>query len=193
MAGTDTLLVVGLGNPGSRYARTRHNVGHMVVDRIAEDVGGSFRAARRAQAMVIEGRMGTPGSGPRVILARTTGYMNTSGVPVSGLASFYGVPPQQVLVVHDDLDLPFGTLRLKQGGGEGGHNGLKDTSRALGTRDYLRLRVGVGRPPGRQHGTRRTRPGPRRGRRGRRTARPPRPRRRPTDRPRTTPRKPVTP
>jgi PTH1 family peptidyl-tRNA hydrolase len=122
----------------------------MVVDRIAEDVGGSFRAARRAQAMVIEGRMGTPGSGPRVILARTTGYMNTSGVPVSGLASFYGVPPQQVLVVHDDLDLPFGTLRLKQGGGEGGHNGLKDTSRALGTRDYLRLRVGVGRPPGRQ-------------------------------------------
>lgn len=145
-----TYLVVGLGNPGPKYAGTRHSIGHMVLDRIAASTGASFKAARRAQAVVIEGRMGAPGSGARTILAKPTTYMNLSGGPVRGLADFYGVAPEDVVVVHDDVDLPFDTVRLKRGGGEGGHNGLRDITRALGTKDYLRVRVGVGRPSGRQ-------------------------------------------
>lgn len=145
-----THLLVGLGNPGPEYARTRHNIGHMVVDRIAETTGGTFRAARRGRAQVIEGHLGTPGSGVPTILARPTVFMNESGAPVRALADFYGVDPAHVVVVHDDVDLPFDVVRLKLGGGEGGHNGLRDISRALGTRDYLRVRVGVGRPPGRR-------------------------------------------
>lgn len=146
----ETYLVVGLGNPGDRYAGTRHNVGQMVLDHIAGQTGGSFKKARRGQAVVIEGRMGAPGRGARTILAKTTTYMNTSGGPVSALADFYSVAPENVIVVHDEVDIPFDTVRLKRGGGEGGHNGLRDISSALGTKDYLRVRVGVGRPPGRQ-------------------------------------------
>ncbi|UYG16576.1 aminoacyl-tRNA hydrolase [Brachybacterium huguangmaarense] len=145
-----THLLVGLGNPGPEYARTRHNVGHMVLDHIAEQTGGTFKAARRAQAQVIEGYLGAPGTGTRTILARTTCFMNLSGGPVAALASFYGVAPSDVVVVHDDVDLPFDTIRLKRGGGEGGHNGLRDVTKALGTKDYLRVRVGVGRPTGRR-------------------------------------------
>ena len=145
-----THLVIGLGNPGPKYAGTRHSIGQMVLDRIAASTGGSFRTARRAQAVVIEGRMGAPGRGARTILAKPTTYMNLSGGPTKGLADFYGVSPEDVIVVHDDVDLPFDTVRLKRGGGEGGHNGLRDISKALGTRDYLRVRVGVGRPGGRQ-------------------------------------------
>ena len=150
---TDTpWLVVGLGNPGAQYAGNRHNVGQMVLDLLAERVGAQFSRHARAQAVVAEGRLGVlPGGrpGPRVVLAKPTTYMNTSGGPVSGLAKYYGVEPEQVLVVHDEVDIPFDTIKLKTGGGEGGHNGLRDISKALGTKDYVRVRVGVGRPPGR--------------------------------------------
>lgn len=143
-----THLVVGLGNPGPKYAATRHNVGQMVLDHIAETAGGRFGAARRAQAVVLEGRLGIPGADERVVLAKTTTYMNVSGGPVAALAAYYDVPPERIVVVHDEVDIPFDTVRLKRGGGEGGHNGLRDITKALGTKDYLRVRVGVGRPPG---------------------------------------------
>lgn len=143
-----TYLLVGLGNPGPKYAATRHNIGHMVLDHLAEQTGGTFRPARRAQASVIEGHLGEPGRVVRTVLAKTGTYMNVSGGPVAALAAFYDVDPEHVVVVHDEVDIPFDTVRLKQGGGEGGHNGLRDITKALGTRDYLRVRVGVGRPPG---------------------------------------------
>ncbi|MGP9695639.1 aminoacyl-tRNA hydrolase [Brachybacterium sp. AOP25-B2-12] len=143
-------LVVGLGNPGSSYARTRHNIGQMVLDHIAAQTGGTFSSARRAQARVVEGYLGAPGSGARTILAEPTCYMNLSGGPVRALADYYDVPPARIVVVHDDVDLPFDTIRVKLGGGEGGHNGLRDITKALGTKDYLRVRVGVGRPSGRK-------------------------------------------
>jgi PTH1 family peptidyl-tRNA hydrolase len=143
-------LVVGLGNPGDRYAGNRHNVGAMVLDRLAADIGGRFSGGR-SQADVLEGRLSPVGGrpGPRVILAKPRSYMNVSGGPVAGLIRFFRVTPTNLLVVHDELDLPFGQLRLKRGGGEGGHNGLRSISQSLGTRDYCRLRVGIGRPPGR--------------------------------------------
>ena len=147
---TETHLLVGLGNPGPQYAATRHNVGHMVLDAIAAELRATFKAARRGQAQVIEGRLGDPPNSVRTILAKTTCYMNLSGGPVKALADFYSVAPENVVVVHDDVDVPFDAVRLKRGGGEGGHNGLRDISKALGTKDYLRVRVGVGRPPGRQ-------------------------------------------
>lgn len=144
-----THLIVGLGNPGPKYAATRHNIGQMVLDHIAAAAGARFSAARRAQAVVIEGRLGIPGADERAVLAKTTTYMNVSGGPVSALAAYYDVPPERIVVVHDEVDIPFEQIRLKFGGGEGGHNGLRDISAALGTKDYLRVRVGVGRPSGR--------------------------------------------
>lgn len=152
-------LVVGLGNPGPQYAGNRHNVGQMVLDELARRTSASFGAgrggvlSRRPQAAVAEARLGTlPGGapGPRVVLAKPTTYMNVSGGPVAALARYYDVPPERVVMVHDELDIPFADVRLKKGGGEGGHNGLRDTTKALGTKDYVRVRVGVGRPPGRQ-------------------------------------------
>lgn len=143
-----THLVVGLGNPGPKYAATRHNVGQMVLDHIASAAGARFSAARRAQAVVVEGRLGLPGADERVVLAEPTTYMNTSGGPVKALASYYDIPPERIVVVHDEVDIPFDTIRVKRGGGEGGHNGLRDITKALGTKDYLRVRVGVGRPAG---------------------------------------------
>lgn len=145
-----TRLLIGLGNPGPEYAATRHNIGHMVLDAMAAASGSSFRAARRGRAQVIEGYLGAPGVGARTILARPTCYMNESGGPARALADFYSVAPEDVVVVHDDVDLPFEEIRLKRGGGEGGHNGLRDITKALGTKDYLRVRVGVGRPTGRR-------------------------------------------
>ena len=145
-------LVVGLGNPGPQYAGNRHNVGQMVLDLLAERAGARFSKHARAQAVVAETRLGVlPGGapGPRVILAKPTTYMNTSGGPVSALAAYYDVPADQVVMVHDEVDIPFDTIKLKVGGGEGGHNGLRDTTKALGTKEYHRVRVGVGRPPGR--------------------------------------------
>lgn len=143
-----TWLVLGLGNPGAEYEQTRHSIGHDVVARLAD--GTPFKAARRTPAVVIEGRLGIPPRTARTVLARSTGFMNTSGGPASGLVRFYDVTPDHLIVVHDDLDLDHGVLKVKQGGGDGGHNGLKDITKALGTNDYLRVRFGVGRPPGRQ-------------------------------------------
>ena len=150
-------LVVGLGNPGAQYAGNRHNVGAMVLDELARRRGVAFGSrggllSRRPQAVVAEARIGVlPGGlpGPRVVLARPTTFMNVSGGPVAALARYHDVPAERVVMVHDDLDIPFGEIRLKIGGGEGGHNGLRDTTKALGTKDYVRVRVGVGRPPGR--------------------------------------------
>lgn len=143
---TDTWLIVGLGNPGAQYQGNRHNVGQMVLDELAGRVGAGFKT-HKVRAQVVEGRLGI--GGPRVVLAKPMSYMNVSGGPVSALASFYGITPDHVVAVHDEIDIPFNTVKLKTGGGEGGHNGLRDISKALGTKDYLRVRVGVGRPPGR--------------------------------------------
>lgn len=143
---TDTWLIVGLGNPGTEYSHNRHNVGQMVLDELASRVGGNFKA-HKTRAQVLEGRLGI--GGPRVILAKPMGYMNVSGGPVSALARFYDIAPDHVVAVHDEIDIPFNCVKLKLGGGEGGHNGLRDISKALATKDYLRVRVGVGRPPGR--------------------------------------------
>ena len=142
----NTWLVAGLGNPGPGYSRNRHNVGQMVLDELAARLGGTFKS-HKAHAQVVEGRL-RPG-GPRVILGKPLTFMNLSGGPVSALAKFYGVEPDHVIAVHDEIDIPFNTVKLKIGGGEGGHNGLRDISKALGTKDYYRVRVGVGRPPGR--------------------------------------------
>jgi len=152
---TDGLwLVVGLGNPGPGYAGNRHNVGQMVLDELARRASVSFssRSVGGARAATAEARLGTlPGGvpGPRVVLAKPSTYMNVSGGPVAGLAQYFGVDADHVVVVHDELDIPFADLRLKIGGGEGGHNGLRDVTKALGTKEYVRVRVGVGRPPGR--------------------------------------------
>lgn len=144
-------LIVGLGNPGPGYAANRHNVGAMVLDVLGRRVGGSFKA-HRSGAQVLEGRLsGPPGGRPgeRVVLARPTAYMNESGGQVNAAARFFKAEPARLVVVHDELDIPYGDIRLKLGGGEGGHNGLRSISRAIGTQDYLRTRVGIGRPPGR--------------------------------------------
>ena len=144
-------LVVGLGNPGPAYAGNRHNVGHMVLEELARRTGARF-TSHRTRAQVADVRLGVlPGGapGPRVVLAKPTSYMNVSGGPVAGLTQYLQVPTDRLVVVHDEIDIPFATVRLKQGGGEGGHNGLRSITSALGTKDYLRVRVGVGRPPGR--------------------------------------------
>ena len=143
---SDAWLVVGLGNPGPEYARTRHNVGQMVLDELASRLGGTFKV-HKTRAQVLESRL-RPG-GPRVVLAKPMTYMNTSGGPVAGLAKFYDIPAERVIAVHDEIDIPFAALKLKIGGGEGGHNGLRDMSKALSTKHYYRVRVGVGRPTGR--------------------------------------------
>ena len=143
---SNTWLVAGLGNPGPGYSRNRHNVGQMVVDELASRMGGRFKS-HKSRAQVLEGRIGI--GGPRVVLAKPLTYMNLSGGPVSALARFYGIDPENIVAVHDEIDIPFNSVKLKLGGGEGGHNGLRDISKALGTKDYLRVRVGVGRPPGR--------------------------------------------
>jgi PTH1 family peptidyl-tRNA hydrolase len=143
-------LVVGLGNPGKEYAGNRHNAGFMVADLLAGRLGVRFSRHRKAVAEVAEGRLGVGVDAPRLVLAKPLTYMNLSGGPVAGLAQFYKVPVSRIVAVHDELDIPYGVLRLKVGGGEGGHNGLRSMSRSLGTKEYVRIRFGVGRPPGRQ-------------------------------------------
>lgn len=142
----DSALVVGLGNPGSQYERTRHNVGQMVVEVLAERAGSGFRTHKKSGADVVEARLG----GTKIVLAKPRTFMNVSGRQIGPLAKFFGIPAENVIVIHDELDLAFGTIRLKRGGGEGGHNGLKSLTAALTTKDYLRVRIGIGRPPGRQ-------------------------------------------
>ncbi|WP_433292237.1 aminoacyl-tRNA hydrolase [Pseudonocardia sp. CA-142604] len=139
-------LVVGLGNPGPDYAETRHNVGFRVVELLAARAGGGRFSRHRTNSDVLEARL----AGRRVVLAKPRTYMNVSGGPVAGLTKYFSVPIEDLVVVHDDLDLGFGVVRLKRGGGEGGHNGLRSISSALGTKEYLRVRFGIGRPPGRQ-------------------------------------------
>ncbi|MCF6744350.1 aminoacyl-tRNA hydrolase [Blastococcus sp. KM273128] len=141
-------LVVGLGNPGPAYAGNRHNVGAMVLDELARRAGIRLAPGKgaRARAASGEGRL----AGRRVVLAQPSTYMNESGGPVRGLLDYHKLPPEQLVVVHDELDIDYGVVRLKRGGGEGGHNGLRSITRSTGTREYLRVRVGIGRPPGRQ-------------------------------------------
>jgi len=142
---SDTFLVVGLGNPGPGYAFNRHNVGQMAVDILAARMGEKFKS-HKAGAVVAEGRF-RPG-GAKIILAKSTGYMNTSGRPVSGLMKFYSVPLTNVIVLHDELDIPPHDVRIKVGGGHAGHNGLRDIIAACGGPEFTRVRIGIGRPPG---------------------------------------------
>jgi PTH1 family peptidyl-tRNA hydrolase len=142
----EPLLVVGLGNPGETYARTRHNLGFLVADLLAARLGSKFKAHKRSGAEVITGRV----AGRSVVLAKPRCYMNESGRQVGPLAKFYSVPPADIIVVHDELDLDFGRIRLKLGGGEGGHNGVRSVAAGLGTKDFQRVRIGIGRPPGRK-------------------------------------------
>jgi PTH1 family peptidyl-tRNA hydrolase len=143
-------LVAGLGNPGREYERNRHNVGFAVVELLAGRTGSRFGRHRRAVAEVAEGRLGVGIDAPGLVLVKPMTYMNLSGGPVAALANFYKVPTEQIIAVYDELDLPFGTLRAKFGGGEGGHNGARSISQSLSTKDYHRVRFGIGRPPGRQ-------------------------------------------
>jgi peptidyl-tRNA hydrolase, PTH1 family len=141
-------LVVGLGNPGKEYAGNRHNVGFLVADLLASRVGAKFGRSKRGHAEVAEGRLGF--GGPKLVLVKPLTYMNLSGAPVASLSQFFKVPVANVIAVHDELDVPFGQVRAKRGGGEGGHNGLRSMSKSLSSKDYARVRVGIGRPPGRQ-------------------------------------------
>ncbi|GAB3487099.1 aminoacyl-tRNA hydrolase [Amycolatopsis cihanbeyliensis] len=140
----ELVLLVGLGNPGPRYAGNRHNVGFLVLDELAARVGGRFKA-HKGGAEVLEGRL----AGRKVVLVKPRSFMNLSGGPVAGTARFFKVGPESVVVVHDELDLPFGALRLKLGGGDNGHNGLRSITKSLGTKEYYRVRFGVDRPSGR--------------------------------------------
>ncbi|WFB07714.1 aminoacyl-tRNA hydrolase [Streptomyces sp. LX-29] len=141
-------LIVGLGNPGPEYAGNRHNVGFMVADLLAERMGGRFKA-HKSRAQVVEGRVGPPGpAGCRVVVAKPMSFMNLSGGPTTALRDFYKVPVERVVAVHDELDVDYGALRLKLGGGDNGHNGLKSITKSMG-REYYRVRFGIGRPPGR--------------------------------------------
>ncbi len=142
----EPLLVVGLGNPGPRYETTRHNLGFLVADILADRLGSGFKVHKKSGALVTTGRLG----GRSVVLAKPRVYMNESGRQVGPLAKFYSVAPADVIAIHDELDIDFGRIRLKLGGGEGGHNGLRSVASALGTKDFQRVRVGIGRPPGRK-------------------------------------------
>jgi PTH1 family peptidyl-tRNA hydrolase len=140
----DRWIIAGLGNPGPEYAGNRHNAGHMVLALLAERIGARFKA-HRSRCDIAEGRL----AGQPVTLARPQSYMNLSGPPLAALAGFYKLSAERTVVIHDELDIPFGVIRLKLGGGDNGHNGLRSITQALGTRDYYRVRFGIGRPPGR--------------------------------------------
>ncbi|MBJ8344023.1 aminoacyl-tRNA hydrolase [Antrihabitans sp. YC2-6] len=142
---TGPALVVGLGNPGTQYEKTRHNVGFMVADVLADRVGAKFGLHKKSGADVVEARLGDR----KIVIAKPRSFMNVSGQPVAALARFFSVPVEDIVVCHDELDIDFRVVRLKRGGGEGGHNGLRSISSAVGTKEYLRTRIGIGRPPGR--------------------------------------------
>jgi PTH1 family peptidyl-tRNA hydrolase len=141
-------LVVGLGNPGPEYERTRHNLGFLVVDVLADRLGARIKPAKGIRALVAETRDGDT----RVILAKPTTFMNASGAAVGELSHYYKIPPENIVIVHDELDLPVAALKVKRGGGDAGHNGLRDITKALGTNNYTRVRIGIGKPPGRKQG-----------------------------------------
>ena len=149
--GADLWLVVGLGNPGPTYAGHRHNIGYLVADELARRQGSTFKAHKGGRADVVEGRLGLPGQpGPRLVLARPRCFMNEVGGHTKALMSLYKIRPDHLVAVHDELDIPFDTMRVKLGGGDNGHNGLRSIRSSLGSGDFYRLRVGIGRPPGRQ-------------------------------------------
>jgi PTH1 family peptidyl-tRNA hydrolase len=143
----ESWLVVGLGNPGPGYAGNRHNVGQMALAQLADRSSVTFKN-HKANAAVAEGRSFAPG--PKLVLAKPNTFMNVSGAPVAALLRFYKIDPSRLIVLHDELDIPFDSVRLKHGGGHGGHNGIRDIMSAIGTGDFTRVRIGVGRPPGRQ-------------------------------------------
>ncbi len=145
-SGRGPQLVVGLGNPGPVYAKTRHNLGFKVADLLADRIGSNYKLHKRSGADVATGRL----AGRPVILGKPRCYMNESGRQVAALAKFYSMPPADIIVIHDELDIDFGKIRLKLGGGEGGHNGVRSVAAALGTKDFHRVRIGIGRPPGRK-------------------------------------------
>lgn len=145
---SEAWLLVGLGNPGPEYAGTRHNIGFAAIERLGAELGGTARRHKRAHALVLESRIGLPGQSTPVVLAQPLGFMNRSGGPIKALLEFYDIPVERLIVAHDDLDLDFPVLRVKFGGGDGGHNGLRSIRSALGTGDYSRVRLGIGRPPG---------------------------------------------
>ncbi|WP_449329171.1 aminoacyl-tRNA hydrolase [Sphaerisporangium aureirubrum] len=136
---------MGLGNPGPEYEGNRHNAGFMVADELASRMGGRFKA-HKSRAEIVEGRL----SGVPVVVAKPRSYMNLSGGPAKALADFYKIDPAHLVAVHDELDIPYGALRAKLGGGDNGHNGLRSLTKSFATKDYLRVRFGIGRPPGRQ-------------------------------------------
>ncbi|UJW35047.1 aminoacyl-tRNA hydrolase [Saccharothrix sp. AJ9571] len=140
----EQIVLAGLGNPGPRYAGNRHNAGFLVLDELAARMGGKFKS-HKSGGDVLEGRL----AGRKVALVKPRSFMNLSGGPVAGAARFFKVGPDGVVVVHDELDLPYGALKLKFGGGDNGHNGLRSITKSLGTKDYFRVRFGVDRPPGR--------------------------------------------
>ena len=144
----DRWLVVGLGNPGPAYVDTRHNVGHLVAELLAERAGARLKSHRRGRADIVETRIGLPPGIP-VVLARPRSYMNLSGGPVASLLDFFKIDIDRLVAVHDELDLPYGSLRVKLGGGDNGHNGLRSIRTVLGTGEFYRVRFGIGRPPGR--------------------------------------------
>lgn len=139
-----TYLIVGLGNPGREYKDNRHNVGFMLIDQLSVRLNARLT---RMQAKALVGSV--PYEGNKLILAKPQTYMNLSGQAIQGLARFYKVPLENMIVAHDDLDLPFGTIRIRPGGGPGGQKGVASTIERLGTKDFRRLRIGIGRPPGR--------------------------------------------
>ena len=144
-------LVVGLGNPGPAYAGHRHNVGCLVVDELARRAGSRFSVAKGLRAETAEARLGLPGvEAPRLLLAKSRTFMNETGSAVSRLLNYYKLELDQMVVVHDEIDIDPGQLRVKFGGGDNGHNGLRSIRASLGSGEFYRVRVGVGRPPGRQ-------------------------------------------
>jgi PTH1 family peptidyl-tRNA hydrolase len=153
--GAEPWVVLGLGNPGPAYAGHRHNVGYLVADELVRRLGAPFKAHRATRSEVAEGRLagggqcpGTPG--PRVVVVRPRCYMNEVGGPTKAVLSYYGVTPERLVAIHDELDIPFDTMRVRFAGGDNGHNGLRSIRGSLGTGDFYRVRVGIGRPPGRQ-------------------------------------------
>lgn len=142
---TNTWLIVGLGNPGEKYGSTRHNIGFIVADQLAIRLGGKF-TSNKYRALILESRLGVGADAPKVIIAKPQTYMNDSGDAVSPISQYFGCTPDHIIAIHDELDIPFDAIRVKLGGGDNGHNGLKSLTQALGTPDYFRIRVGIGRP-----------------------------------------------
>lgn len=145
---SNTWLIVGLGNPGTKYEKTRHNIGQIVLDELAQNCDATFTTHRASNSQVATGWVRP--SGAKLILVKPNSYMNTSGGSVAAAAKYFSISTEHIIVLHDELDIPFDTVRLKKGGGHGGHNGLRDIVKALGTPDFLRVRIGIGRPPGSQ-------------------------------------------